>query len=102
MSLAAALDSTTIVGTPTLRAALAACERWPHGTMSATFAQRVMSSIPTLLISGGRDPATPVYLADSAARGLSNVQLMVEPKVGHAVFTAAVSARMAKFFDSRP
>ena len=99
---ALAADSTMLLGTPTLRSAMAACSVWPHGTMSPRFGQRVVSSIPTLLISGGRDPATPVYLADSAALGLSRVERLIEPGAGHAVLDNVVRARMAMFFDSRP
>lgn len=56
------------------------------------------SPIPTLLISGGRDPATPAYLADLAARGLSHAERYNDPVAGHAALDDRARDRMAVFF----
>src|SRR5438067_3118228 len=77
---------------------MAACRAWPHGAPSPTFAQRVVSSIPTLLISGGRDPVTPPDLADLAATTLSHSERYLNPEAGHAALDGDSRARMAAFF----
>jgi pimeloyl-ACP methyl ester carboxylesterase len=94
-----ALASGFLLGIPALQSLLEACPVWPHGEAPPEFGQRVVSSIPTLLMSGGRDPATPPFLADSAALGLSNVELYVDPRTGHAVLDDAARDRMTAFFS---
>jgi hypothetical protein len=52
-------------------------------------------------MSGGRDPATPPFLADSAALGLSHVERYVDPSAGHAVLDGRARDRMTRFFGKR-
>jgi pimeloyl-ACP methyl ester carboxylesterase len=88
----------TLLQIPTLHSLLAACTVWPRGTVSPDFGNRVVSSIPTLLMSGGRDPATPPYLADSAATGLTRVERYIDPHTGHAFLDEKARYRMTAFF----
>jgi pimeloyl-ACP methyl ester carboxylesterase len=88
------------LGIPALQSLLDACPVWPRGKASPAFGQRVVSPIPTLLMSGGRDPATPVFLADSAAIGLSHVERYIDPRTGHATLDDRARDRMTMFFSA--
>lgn len=59
------------------------CETWIVDPAPVEQSQRVISDVPTLLISGGFDPVTPPYFGDSAAEGLSNGTHVVFPFGGH-------------------
>src|SRR3569833_3667863 len=72
----------TLLDIPTLQSLLAACTVWPRGETSSEFGKRVVSTIPTLLMSGGRDPATPSYLADSVTMGQTNAEKYVDRTPG--------------------
>ena len=79
-----AADDNTLLGAPVVNDILAACSVWPHGSISPDFAKPFASSVPTLLISGGRDPVTPHELADSTALTLSQSERYLDPTKGHA------------------
>lgn len=95
-----ALAAGFVLGIPALQSLYDACPLWPRGRASPAFGQRVVSSVPTLLMSGGRDPATPTFLADSAAIGLSAVERYVDPRTGHAVLDDNARDRMTAFFST--
>lgn len=61
----------------------AACDVWPEAELSPDFFEPVRSDVPTLLISGGRDPVTPPEGAEVVGRGLSNHLHVVVPNGGH-------------------
>ncbi|HTJ22128.1 MAG TPA: alpha/beta hydrolase [Gemmatimonadaceae bacterium] len=90
---------TLLLGSPVVPELLEACRAWPRGTVSPRFGDRVVSAIPTLLISGGRDPTSPPYLADLAAAGLSGSVRYDDPRAGHAALDARSLARLAEFFE---
>ena len=46
------------------------CTRWPRGAVPAGFHDPVTVDVPTLLVSGGLDPATPRRFADEVAESL--------------------------------
>jgi pimeloyl-ACP methyl ester carboxylesterase len=92
------LAAGSLLGIPALPAIMDACGVWPHATLPPGFGQRVHSAIPTLLISGGRDPATPFFLADSAAKGLSRAERYHDAAAGHAALDDRARDRMAVFF----
>jgi pimeloyl-ACP methyl ester carboxylesterase len=77
-------DAQTLLGAPVVMDLLAACSVWPRGSVTPDFAKPFVSSIPTLLISGGRDPVTPHELADSTATTLSRSERYLDPTKGHA------------------
>ena len=93
-------DDTLLLGSPMVPELLEACRAWPRGAVSLQFGDRVISSIPTLLISGGRDPTSPAYLADSAAAGLSQSVRYDDPRAGHASLDARSRARLTEFFEA--
>jgi len=93
------VSSRSLLGIPALPEIKAACTEWPHAIVPASYGARVSSPIPTLLMSGGRDPATPAYLADSVAKGLTRAERYNDPTAGHAALDRRARDRMARFFD---
>jgi pimeloyl-ACP methyl ester carboxylesterase len=63
----------------------AACDVWPEAKLPDDFFEPVRSDVPTLLLSGGRDPVTPPEGAELVAQGLSNRLHVVVPAAGHGV-----------------
>jgi len=63
----------------------AMCQDFPHGKVAPEFFEPTVSDIPTLLLSGSRDPVTPPSQATTAARTLSQSKHIVVPNVGHIV-----------------
>jgi pimeloyl-ACP methyl ester carboxylesterase len=59
------------------------CEIWPRGGIEASFREPVRSAVPTLLLSGRRDPVTPPRTAQDAARTLTRSRVVVWPFGGH-------------------
>ncbi|HSR53372.1 MAG TPA: alpha/beta hydrolase, partial [Acidobacteriota bacterium] len=57
-------------------ATLAICKGWPKGQIPADFHEPVQSDLPVLLIAGEYDPASPLELAEKAARHLPNGALV--------------------------
>ena len=60
-----------------------ACEIWPRGAIGASFREPVVSNVPTLLMTGRRDPVTPPRTAIAAARTLTRSRVVVFPRGGH-------------------
>ncbi|MGH8191085.1 MAG: alpha/beta fold hydrolase [Rhodanobacteraceae bacterium] len=77
-------DQDTILGSSMIDDLLAACKAWPHGPMPEDFHAPFTSSIPTLLISGARDPVTPPKDAAEVLQGLSDGRSLVVAGLGHA------------------
>ena len=67
------------------RAQKAACAEWPRGEVPAEWATPVRSDAPTLLLSGERDPVTPAYWSEIAARTLPHALRVVVPGGGHSL-----------------
>ncbi len=67
------------------RAQKAACAEWPRGRVPAGFAEPVRSSVPTLLLSGERDPVTPAQGAEEVARTLPHALRVVARGGGHSL-----------------
>ena len=61
-----------------------ACADWPRGAVPAAFYSVPPSRTPTLLLSGGLDPATPPRHAARVARALGPAALhVIVPNAGH-------------------
>lgn len=60
-----------------------ACEIWPRGAIAASFREPVASNVPTLLMTGRRDPVTPPRTAIEVARTLTRSHLVIFPRGGH-------------------
>lgn len=99
LSAAMASPDGTLLGAPLVTDILAACETWPRGVVSSDFARPFSSAIPTLLMSGGRDPVTPPDLADSAAATLTKSERYIDPTKGHATLDDQGRAVLADFIQ---
>jgi len=77
-------DANLLLGTSLVDSLLTECKVWPHGPAPEDFHAPFKSSIPTLLISGERDPVTPPAYADEVLQGLSNARSLVVKGLGHA------------------
>jgi pimeloyl-ACP methyl ester carboxylesterase len=73
----------TFLGDFRARVQKAACAEWPRGETPEGFTEPVRSDVPTLLISGERDPVTPAAWAERAARTLPHSKSVVVPGGGH-------------------
>jgi pimeloyl-ACP methyl ester carboxylesterase len=60
-----------------------ACDVWPSASIPSSFRHPVTSAVPTLLMSGRRDPVTPPRTAEDATATLSRSRLVVWPHGGH-------------------
>ena len=54
-----------------------ACELWPRGAIPAWFRDPITIAVPSLLISGRRDPVTPPRTAEDTARTMSGARVLV-------------------------
>lgn len=91
----------TYMGTDTLDGLELICAEWPQGQMDDDFKTPLNSDIPTLLLSGERDPITPASYATSAGQGLSASRHLIVPGQGHGVAFAGCMPRiLAQFVDT--
>ena len=60
-----------------------ACDRWRAADLPDDYFVPVRSDKPALLLSGGRDPVTPISGATAVAAGWSNAVHVVVPNGGH-------------------
>ena len=62
------------------------CANWPRGSVPPAFYNVGPTTAPTLVLSGGLDPATPPRHGDRVARALGpTAQHVVVPNAGHGV-----------------
>jgi pimeloyl-ACP methyl ester carboxylesterase len=73
----------TFLGDLRIRKQQAACAAWPVPPVDRKFLEPVVSDVPTLLISGERDPVTPPGNAERTARTLANSLSVIVPDAGH-------------------
>ncbi len=66
------------------------CEFWPRGKVSDNFKSVPQAPAPTLLLSGGADPATPARHGERVAKLLGNKAThIVVPNAGHGLMGLA-------------
>ncbi len=76
----------TFLGSFLINAYRSVCRSWPHAALAASFLDPVKSNIPVLVLSGERDPVTPVSKGTAVAALLPNSKHVVVPNGGHGVF----------------
>jgi pimeloyl-ACP methyl ester carboxylesterase len=76
----------TFLGDFRIRKQQEACAAWPVKPVDRKFLDPVVSDVPVLLISGERDPVTPLVSAERAARTLKNSLSVVVPDGSHGYF----------------
>ncbi|MET0298013.1 MAG: alpha/beta fold hydrolase, partial [Microbacterium sp.] len=64
------------------------CAIWGVPALSAAENAAVSSGVPTLIVTGGFDPATPAPWAQAAAAGLTAATSVVFPSSGHGAVSA--------------
>ncbi|MCU0695431.1 MAG: alpha/beta fold hydrolase [Myxococcaceae bacterium] len=84
----------TLAGTAVIDEYERACRAWPRRPVPEGFFAPPTFSAPTLLLSGGVDPATPPRHAREAAQRLPNALHVVAPALGHGVSTAGCAPRL--------
>ncbi|HET7730506.1 MAG TPA: alpha/beta hydrolase [Usitatibacter sp.] len=75
-----------------------ACAIWPRGEVPKDFYDPVESRVPTLILSGGIDPATPPRHGDRIAATLPNSRHLVAPHLGHGVSLHGCAPRLIESF----
>jgi pimeloyl-ACP methyl ester carboxylesterase len=75
----------TLLGSYRIDQQFAACKVWPHAKVAEKFHTPVVSSVPTLLLVGQFDPATPASYSGEIASHLPNGKLIIVPNRGHAM-----------------
>ena len=73
----------TFLGDFRIRRQQAACAGWPAVKVPASFLAPVASDVPSLVIAGERDPATPPGDGAEAARTLRHSKYVLIPDAGH-------------------
>jgi pimeloyl-ACP methyl ester carboxylesterase len=80
----------------------ATCPIWNVSPVSSSYYEPVASDIPTLLLSGGLDPATPAQWAEVAMEKLKNATHLVAPTATHIVAGQSCANKLiAKFYDEK-
>lgn len=76
---------TSYVGKTMLESLEASCSVWKVPPVDASFSEPIKSDIPTLLLSGEIDPATPPSWGELAMEKLTNAKHLVAPYATHGV-----------------
>jgi pimeloyl-ACP methyl ester carboxylesterase len=79
----AAAVAGTFLGDFRIRQQIAACAAWTPRAPDPAFQAPLDSAIPTLLVSGERDPVTPRSNAELVARHLAHARQLVVPDGAH-------------------
>lgn len=88
----------TFMGDHLIESYRAVCRIWPHADLPAGHWKAVRSDVPTLLLSGSRDPVTPPEAAEIVQEGLPNSLHVVVPNGGHPVGGACIEAMVVELF----
>jgi len=91
------LAAGTFLGTYRVDQQVKACEAWPRGKLPADYLEDVVSSAPTLLISGVRDPVAPPSWGEQVARHLTRATHLVLPQGFHGLPDPCVTRLMNAF-----
>lgn len=90
--------SGTYLGDFLVRSFQSACREWPRGSIPKNFYAAIHSDVPTLLISGGLDPATPPQAAaQQTAHDLSRSRLVVVKDGTHLTGSPCIDGLIAEF-----
>ena len=91
----AAATAHTWLGDYRVREQRAACAGWPQATLPPGYRAPVVSSVPTLFVSGDVDPATPKAFADRVAKGFARHADLVLRGQGHSGWTRCAASAHA-------
>jgi pimeloyl-ACP methyl ester carboxylesterase len=83
--IAAVAAADTLLGDFRLRRQKAACEGWPIRDLGSDFQNPVVADVPSLLISGERDPATPASNGARVAKTLKRSRHLIVTDGAHSL-----------------
>lgn len=75
-----------------------ACELWPRYPLPKDYFTPIASDVPTLLLSGARDPVTPPHWAENVMEGLSRAKHGIAPGGHHSITRDGCSAQLIAQF----
>lgn len=75
------------------------CEVWPRGKAAEDFTKPVQSDVPTLLVAGERDSATPPSDARDAARTLSKSRVVAIAAATHGTSSPCIDQMFSSFVN---
>ena len=87
------------LGAPLLPSVQAACAQWPRGPLPPDERAPVESSVPTLILSGARDPTGATQAAAVAAQHLPNSLQVAAPYYGHSELNACLLGLITTFIE---
>ncbi len=90
----------TVLGESLIRRYAQACALWPQGDIPGDYHEAVTSDKPVLIISGERDPATPVTWGDDIQATLPTSLHLVVPDAGHVPLTPCLTTLKQRFLDT--
>lgn len=90
----------TFLGDFLIRRYERACKRWPRGAIPAVYHSLVSSEVPTLIISGERDPVTPATWGEEIRAALPNSRHIIVPDAGHVPLTPCVQSIQQAFINA--
>jgi len=77
------------------------CAIWPRADLPADYDRPIRAQVPTLILSGALDPATPPSWGEEAARELPKARHVVVPKAAHNVsFSGCMPDLIADFVEA--
>lgn len=75
-----------------------ACELWPRYPLPEDYLLSIQSDVPTLLLSGARDPVTPPHWAEKVMEGLTRAKHGIAPGGHHSITRDGCSAQLIAQF----
>jgi pimeloyl-ACP methyl ester carboxylesterase len=88
----------TYIGRAMVEGVEALCRHWPRGPVDPDLHEPLSADVPTLLLSGGADPVTPVEGATRAAAGFSRAVHVIVPDAGHGQIVSPCITRIVAAF----
>jgi pimeloyl-ACP methyl ester carboxylesterase len=90
--------ATTYMGESFMQAMRAICAVWPRGPVDPGFNEPLHTSTPTLMLSGGNDPATPDEYAAQILPGFASAKHLVLAGQGHGQIATGCVPRLVAAF----
>jgi len=80
------------------------CDNWPVQAAPIEVKNPMSSTVPTLILQGGYDRKTPVFMGQRLSRELENSVLVIVPQQGHEIWTKATNCagQIATAFIENP
>jgi predicted metalloprotease with PDZ domain/pimeloyl-ACP methyl ester carboxylesterase len=90
----------TFLGDHLIGAYRDACRAWPHAVLERPFLDPVEIDVPTLILSGERDPVTPPENGEALVAMAARSRHVVVPNGGHGALGDCYQAMVEELFES--